>query len=116
MSPRAGPAQNRIKRLAIMDQDGANNRYLTDGRALVLTPRFSPTAQEITYLSYAGKTPRVYLFNIDTGQQEVVGDFPGHDLCAAVFARRQSGDLEPRDQRRQQHLSSTICAPTRRRG
>jgi TolB protein len=73
----SGPAQDRIKRLAIMDQDGANNRYLTDGRALVLTPRFSPTAQEITYLSYAGKTPRVYLLNIDTGQQEVVGDFPG---------------------------------------
>jgi TolB protein len=73
----SGPAQDRIKRLAIMDQDGANNRYLTDGRALVLTPRFSPTAQEITYLSFAGKTPRVYLMNIDTGQQEVVGDFPG---------------------------------------
>ena len=44
----SGPAQRRIKRLAIMDQDGANNRYLTDGRALDLTPRFSPTAQEIT--------------------------------------------------------------------
>ena len=72
-----GPARTRIKRLAIMDQDGANDRNLTDGRALVLTPRFSPTAQEITYLSYAGKTPRVYLLNIDTGQQEVVGDFPG---------------------------------------
>ena len=72
-----GPATRRVKRLAIMDQDGANHRYLTDGRALVLTPRFSPTRQEITYLSYAGGTPRVYLFNIDTGQQEVLGDFPG---------------------------------------
>jgi TolB protein len=73
----SGPPQRRIKRLAIMDQDGANNRYLTDGRALVLTPRFSPTAQEITYLSYANGPPRVYLMNIDTGQQEVIGDFPG---------------------------------------
>jgi TolB protein len=73
----SGPAQRRVKRLAIMDQDGANNRYLTDGRNLVLTPRFSPTAQEITYLSYAGGTPRVYLMNIDTAQQEVIGDFPG---------------------------------------
>lgn len=72
-----GPATRRVKRLAIMDQDGANHRYLTDGRALVLTPRFSPTRQEITYLSYASGTPRVYLFNIDTGQQEVLGDFPG---------------------------------------
>ena len=73
----SGPEQNRIKRLAIMDQDGANNRYLTDGRALVLTPRFSPSAQEITYLSFAGKKPRVYLLNIDSGQQEALGDFPG---------------------------------------
>lgn len=73
----SGPANKRIKRLAIMDQDGANHRFLTDGQYLVLTPRFSPTAQEITYLSYIGNKPRVYIFNIDTGQQEVLGDFPG---------------------------------------
>jgi TolB protein len=82
-----GPADRRIKRLAIMDQDGANHRFLTDGRSLVLTPRFSPTAQEITYLSYARGVPRVYLFNIDTGQQEVLGDFPG-----MTFAPRFSPD------------------------
>jgi TolB protein len=82
-----GPLNHRIKRLAIMDQDGANVRYLTDGRSLVLTPRFSPTSQEITYLSYANGTPRVYLFNIDTGQQEVLGDFPG-----MTFAPRFSPD------------------------
>jgi TolB protein len=73
----AGPANRRIKRLAIMDQDGADNRYLTNGRALVLTPRFSPNAQEITYLSYAGGTPHVYLYNLDSGTQEVLGNFPG---------------------------------------
>ncbi len=83
----SGPMIRRIKRLAIMDQDGANHHYLTDGRALVLTPRFSPTAQEITYLSFAGNRPRVYLFNIDTGQQEVLGDFPG-----MTFAPRFSPD------------------------
>ncbi len=73
----SGPANRRIKRLAIMDQDGANHRHLTDGRALVLTPRFSRSAQEITYLSYFNNTPRVYLFNIDTGRQEVLGAFKG---------------------------------------
>ncbi|MDX2224795.1 MAG: Tol-Pal system beta propeller repeat protein TolB [Rhodospirillaceae bacterium] len=73
----SGPGTKRVKRLAIMDQDGANHRYLTDGANLVLTPRFSPTAQEITYLSYFRDVPRVYLFNIDTGRQEVLGDFPG---------------------------------------
>jgi TolB protein len=82
-----GPGDRRVKRLAIMDQDGANHRFLTDGRSLVLTPRFSPTAQEITYLSYTRGTPRVYLFNIDTGQQELLGDFPG-----MTFAPRFSPD------------------------
>jgi TolB protein len=90
----SGPQQRRIKRLAIMDQDGANHRFLTDGRELVLTPRFSPTAQEITYLAYVPSPtnpnivrPRVYLYNIDTGQREVVGDFPG-----MTFAPRFSPD------------------------
>ncbi|MBM3952952.1 MAG: Tol-Pal system protein TolB [Rhodospirillales bacterium] len=83
----SGPQRRRIKRLAIMDQDGENHRFLTDGSSLVLTPRFSPTLQEITYLSYYQNVPRVYLFNIDTGRQEVVGDFPG-----MTFAPRFSPD------------------------
>ncbi|MCL2469292.1 MAG: Tol-Pal system beta propeller repeat protein TolB [Alphaproteobacteria bacterium] len=71
----SGPSTARVKRLAIMDQDGENHRILSDGRALVLTPRFSPTMQEITYMAYYNKRPRVYLFNIDTGRQEVLGNF-----------------------------------------
>jgi len=82
-----GPQDKRIKRLAIMDQTAANHRFLTDGRNLVLTPRFSPSSQEITYLSYFNNKPRVYVFNIDTGQQEVLGDFPG-----MTFAPRFSPD------------------------
>ena len=73
----SGPPKKRVKRLAIMDQDGANHRFLTDGNNLVLTPRFSPSYQELTYLSYIGRIPRVYLLDIETGKQEVVGDFPG---------------------------------------
>ena len=83
----SGPAQRRVKRLAIMDQDGANNRYLTDGRSLVLTPRFSPSAQEIAYLSYATGKPSVYLYNLDTGQQRSIGNIPG-----MTFAPRFSPD------------------------
>jgi TolB protein len=73
----SGPKDRRVKRLALMDQDGANVRYLTRGDDLVLTPRFSPTSQEITYMSYGQGQPRVYLLNIETGQREVVGNFPG---------------------------------------
>jgi TolB protein len=72
-----GPAERRVKRLAIMDQDGANVRYLTRGDELVLTPRFSPSTQEITYMAYGQGDPRVYLYNIETGQREIVGNFPG---------------------------------------
>jgi TolB protein len=72
-----GPKERRVKRLTIMDQDGANVRYLTRGEDLVLTPRFSPSTQEITYMSYGQGDPRVYLLNIETGQREIVGNFPG---------------------------------------
>jgi TolB protein len=73
----SGTAQRRVKRLALMDQDGANVRYLTKGSDLVLTPRFSPSTQEITYMEFGQGDPRVYLLNIETGQREIVGNFPG---------------------------------------
>jgi TolB protein len=72
----SGPQNARVKRLAIMDQDGFNHHYLTDGRSLVLTPRFSPNQQKIAYMAYYNDKPRVYLYNLDTGHQEVLGDFP----------------------------------------
>lgn len=90
------------KRLAIMDQDGANHRFLTDGSTLVLTPRFSPTLQEITYMSYFGNLPRVYIFNLETGRQEILGDFPGmtfaprfsHDGRKVIFSMAKDGNSE----------------------
>ncbi|WP_245442610.1 Tol-Pal system beta propeller repeat protein TolB [Mesorhizobium hawassense] len=83
----SGAKNARKKRLAIMDQDGANVRYLSDGRAIVLTPRFSPNRQEITYMSYESGQPKVYLLQIETGQRELVGNFPG-----MTFAPRFSPD------------------------
>ncbi|MEX1147955.1 MAG: Tol-Pal system beta propeller repeat protein TolB [Sphingomonadales bacterium] len=83
----SGPMNKRIKRLAIMDQDGHNHRFLTSGDNLVLTPRFSPTAQEITYLAYVNNRARVYIYNIDRGTQELLGDFQG-----MTFAPRFSPD------------------------
>jgi len=82
-----GDPLNRIKRLAIMDQDGFNQQYMTDGSYMVLTPRFSPNRQEITYLSYFGGKPRVYLYNILSNKTEVLGDFDG-----MTFAPRFSPD------------------------
>ena len=106
------PPDLRIKRLAIMDQDGHNLRYLSDGRHLVLTPRFSPTAQEITYLSYERGVPRVYLRHIDTGQQELLGDFPGMTFAprfspdgnqvAMTLAQRGNSDIYEMDLRSRQ--------------
>ena len=74
----SGPLDRRIKRLAIMDQDGANNRILGDQpSSLILTPRFSPNSPEITYMAFVGNRPRVFVRNIETGRQEPLGDFPG---------------------------------------
>jgi TolB protein len=72
----SGPKLNRRKRLAVMDQDGANPVFLTQGDYLVLTPRFNPTAQMIAYMSYIQGRPRVYLFDLETGRQEMLGNFP----------------------------------------
>jgi len=82
-----GPKNQRVKRLALMDQDGYGVRYLTRGDELVLTPRFNPSTQEITYMAYGQGQPKVYLLNIETGQREIVGNFPG-----MTFAPRFSPD------------------------
>ncbi|MBL4588450.1 MAG: Tol-Pal system protein TolB [Alphaproteobacteria bacterium] len=84
-----GSMRQKTKRLAIMDLDGANHKYLTSGKELVLTPRFSPNEQMITYLSYKNGKPRVYLYNLQTGRQTILGDFPG-----MTFAPRFSPDGE----------------------
>jgi TolB protein len=72
----AGPKTRRIKRLAVMDQDGASHRFLTSGQNLVLTPRFAPNQQTITYMSFEGNRPRVWLYTLGTGKQQAIGDFP----------------------------------------
>lgn len=83
----SGPYLKRKKRLAIMDQDGENHQYLTDGKDLVLTPRFSPNGKKILYLSYKNKTPQVHMLNLRNGRSKLIGDFPGMS-----FAPRFSPD------------------------
>jgi len=83
----SGGRVNRVKRLAIMDQDGANPSYLTDGSYIVMTPRFSSTSQEITYMALRPDGSSVYLFNLETGRRESLGDFKG-----MVYAPRFSPD------------------------
>ena len=84
-----GPLDQRVKRLAIMDQDGhiESHQFLTDGKNLVLTPRFAPNNQTITYMEYKNNLPRVYIYDLLTGEREIVGDFPG-----MTFAPRFSPD------------------------
>ena len=83
----SGPRGKRVKRLAIMDQDGANPLFLTDGSYIVMTPRFSANNQEITYMALRDTGASIYLFSLETGRQETIGKFPG-----MVFAPRFSPD------------------------
>lgn len=83
----SGPKTKRVKRLAVMDQDGANPTYLTDGSYQVMTPRYSSNTQEITYMALGDDFTRIYLFNLETGRQEQLGRFEG-----LVFAPRFSPD------------------------
>ena len=82
-----GPRDRRVKRLAIMDQDGDGNRFLTDGSWLALTPRFHPTRDQIVYMSFANNRPRVYTFDLGSGAQRVLGDYEG-----MTFAPRYAPD------------------------
>lgn len=75
-----GPRDRRIKRLAVMDQDGENNRFLTDGSWIAKSPRFHPTRDQIAFMSYANNRPRIYLFDLGTGRQQPLGDFAGLTL------------------------------------
>jgi len=98
-----GPKQQRLKRLAIMDQDGYNVQLLSDGRDLVITPRFNPKRQEVTYMSYVDGQPRVLMMDLSNGQRQVVGDFPG-----MTFAPRFSPDGQRIVMSFQQNASSWI--------
>ncbi|MEE4349397.1 MAG: Tol-Pal system beta propeller repeat protein TolB [Pacificimonas sp.] len=97
-----GPATDRIKRLAIMDQDGANHRFLTNGQNLVLTPRFAPNQETLTYLSYAQNRPRIYIYDVETGSQRLVGDFPNMSFAprfspngrTLVFSQARAGNTD----------------------
>lgn len=82
-----GPWKRKIKKLAIMDQDGANHRYLTSGKSMVLTPRFDPSSQRIIYFAYYNNKPSVYLYDLKTGKEELLGNFKGMS-----FAPRFSPD------------------------
>ena len=68
-----GPKNARVKKLAMMDQDGFNSRILSSGKEILLTPRFSPTTQEITYSAIGSDSSRVYIFNIDRSEERRVG-------------------------------------------
>ena len=123
----SGPKTKRVKKLAIMDQDGENHSYLTQGEDMVLTPRFSPDRQEITYLSYFKGVPRVYIFDIDSGRQEVLGDFPGMTFAprfspdgkSVIFSMTKHGnsevyimDLATRQERQITHHSAIDTSPS----
>ena len=96
----SGPRDRRTRRLALMDQDGENHRFLTDGGFQALTPRFHPNARQIAFMSYNRNEPRVHLFNLDTGQQSVLGAFSGMtfsprfspDGRAVILSASRGGD------------------------
>ncbi|WP_156883070.1 Tol-Pal system beta propeller repeat protein TolB [Rhodovulum sp. P5] len=84
----SGPKNARTKRLAVMDQDGANVQDLTDASSLVIAPRFSPAGDRVLYTSYETGFPRIYLLDIATGRRRALDDQPG----TMTFAPRFSPD------------------------
>jgi TolB protein len=83
----SGPKNKRVKQLAIMDSDGGNHRFLTNGQAIALTPRFSPDYKSIVYVSYLEKRARVYRYDIASGRQTLITESENQ-----TFAPRWSPD------------------------
>ncbi|PJE37285.1 Tol-Pal system beta propeller repeat protein TolB [Pseudooceanicola lipolyticus] len=81
-----GPKDQRLKRLAIMDYDGANLQYLTDSSALVLAPRFSPTGDRVLYTSYESGAPRIYVLDVGRVERRVLESQEGTMSFAPRFA------------------------------
>ncbi len=73
----SGSKEKRRKRLAVMDMDGADVKYLTSGDKLAVAPRFSPSAQQVAFMSFGETDPKVTLLDLETGRREAVGNFPG---------------------------------------
>ncbi len=100
----SGDWKRPTKQLAIMDQDGVNHKYLGSAvpGSLVLTPRFDPNSQRVIYMSYKGGKPSVYLYNIETGHEELLGKFPGMsfaprfspDGSRAIFSMAVNGNSD----------------------
>ncbi|MEJ6403714.1 Tol-Pal system beta propeller repeat protein TolB [Yoonia sp. 2307UL14-13] len=68
----SGPKDNRQKRLAVMDYDGANVQFLTDSSAIVLAPRFSPNGDRVLYTSFESGFPRINVLNVaNVGRQQL---------------------------------------------
>jgi len=122
-----GPKNARVKRLALMDHDGENLRYLTDGSSLVLTPRFSPAGQTLTYMSYEGNVPQVFLLDVESGRREVLGNIENMsfaprfapDGARVVLSLQEGGnanryemDLSTRRLRRLTRSASIDTAPS----
>ncbi len=82
-----GPVHNRVKRMAIMDQDGHGMRYLSDKKTFVMSPHFSPNMQTVVFLSFRDDDPMVWTLDLDTGEQRRLGQFGGMN-----FAPRFSPD------------------------
>ncbi len=68
----SGPKDRRLKRLAVMDSDGENHRYLTTGQTIALTPRYSPDYKTILYLSYLNGQPRIFIYDLGTDTQRLL--------------------------------------------
>jgi TolB protein len=83
-----GPKNNRLKRLAVMDYDGANVAYLTDSSSIVLAPRFSPNGDRILYTSYETGFPRITVLDVGSLRRQTLDEQPG----TMTFAPRFSPD------------------------
>ncbi|MEZ5733229.1 MAG: Tol-Pal system beta propeller repeat protein TolB [Paracoccaceae bacterium] len=82
----SGPKDQRLKRLAVMDYDGANVQYLTDSSTIVLAPRFSPSGDRVLFTSFETGFPRIKLLDIATVSSRPLAELSGNMTFAPRFS------------------------------
>jgi TolB protein len=82
----SGPKNARLKRLAVMDYDGANVAYLTDSASIVLAPRFSPAGDRIVYTSFETGFPRITLMDVASLKRRALEEQSGTMTFAPRFS------------------------------
>lgn len=78
--------ENKIfTRIAMMNQDGKEHKYLTNGKFISISPKISPDKENIAYVDFRAGISKIFLRNLYSGQENLLTNMKG-----SIFSPRFS--------------------------